>query len=305
MGDARREAAADRPSNLHVSECALGLVRLQERMERKFFVVPSKAGAALAFLRRTCRYDREFPEEQITSLYFDTHDLEEHQRSTSGEFGKSKVRIRWYGKDAELHGPSVRVWLELKSRQGFASTKQRMILDVPAESLAPRVLREGIVPVSTLTQTMAGFGFFAKDRLHPVVAISYWRHRFVEPRSGYRVSLDSRIRSSMVMPGKGCGERGLELPGAVVEVKGPSYDTPRALRGLADFGTSWTRYSKYSSSLDAHAADMGAYPDCGPRAPWSSVREPRSTWEYPRAGGKRPCRTWPWKQHSAQSSTEI
>jgi len=104
---------------------------------------------------------------------------------------------------------------------------------------------------------MAGFGFFARGPLHPVVAISYWRYRFVEPRSGFRISMDSHIRSSMVMPGVGSGERGLELPGMVVEVKGPRFELPAALRQLTEIGCSWTRYSKYSSSLDGHDAEMG------------------------------------------------
>jgi hypothetical protein len=105
---------------------------------------------------------------------------------------------------------------------------------------------------------MADFGFFARGRLCPVIAISYWRYRFVEPCAGFRVSMDSRIRSSVVMPGIGRGERGLELPGAVVEVKGAIFDLPAALRPLADIGSGWTRYSKYSSSLDAHAASLGS-----------------------------------------------
>jgi hypothetical protein len=43
-----------------------------------------------------------------------------------------------------------------------------------------------------------------------------------------------------------------------VEVKGGTSDVPPALLELAEIGSSWTRYSKYSSSIDAHAADMGS-----------------------------------------------
>jgi hypothetical protein len=119
-------------------------------------------------------------------------------------------------------------------------------------------LKRGIVPPASLTQTIAGFGFFASQPLRPVVAISYQRCRFVEPGTGFRVSIDSRIRSSMVMPAWGNGERGLELPGMVVEVKGPRFEVPASLRGLLAIGSSWTRYSKYSSSLDGHQAEMGS-----------------------------------------------
>ncbi len=241
---------------------------LPERVEQKFFVAPNRMIMTLALLRRVCRWDPQYPEEQINSLYFDTPDLEQHEDSAAGQFAKSKVRIRWYGAEYDPHGmrggspevsgegTAVPVWLELKNRRGFASTKQRWSLDVPAVALGPEALAAGIVPNVMLTNTMAGFGFFAAKRLCPVVAVSYWRWRFVEPRSGFRVAFDAHIRSSVVMPGLGRGERGLELPGAVIEVKGPTADVPAGLRQLSGLGTSWTRFSKYSSCVDAHASDL-------------------------------------------------
>lgn len=269
---------------------------LLERVEQKFFVAPAKVGLALALVHRTCRRDGEYPEEQINSLYFDTPDLEQHERSQAGEFAKDKIRIRWYGAESDPHGsagearPSgpqggpqgrtVPVWLELKSRRGFISTKQRGMVEVSVDSLASGKLCAGIVPANALLHTMAGFGFFTGKRLQPVIAVSYWRERFVEPRTGFRVAFDTHIRSSMVMPGIGCGERGLELPGAVIEVKGSSLDLPRCLRDVAEVGSSWTRYSKYSSSLDAHAGDLGSVSRLWPAGtmyaePCSGVPKPK------------------------------
>jgi hypothetical protein len=233
-------------------------------VEQKFFIPPLKESLAFALLRRTCREDPEFPVGQVNSLYFDTPDLDQHQRSDCGEYAKDKIRVRWYGEEYDPHrkmaasDEKVRIWLELKSRRGFASTKQRLTMDIPAAALTYSALPKGIVPNSLLVRTMAGFGFFAPGRLIPVVAISYWRYRFVEPRTGFRISIDSHIRSSMVMPGIGGGERALELPGAVVEVKGPVFEVPQSLRLIAEIGSSWTRYSKYSSSLEGHEADRGS-----------------------------------------------
>ena len=245
--------------------------RLPERVEQKFFINPGRASIALGLLTRVCRPDPQFPDDQVNSLYFDTIGLDEHERSTSGDFVKDKVRIRWYGNDCDPHltgdGPHrdtrdghcpIPVWVELKSRRGFASSKQRIALTVPRSALEFAALKRGIVSPASLAQTMAGFGFFASRPLRPVVAISYQRHRFVEPATGFRVSIDSRIRSSMVMPAWGNGERGLELPGMVVEVKGPRFEVPASLRSLLAIGSSWTRYSKYSSSLDGHQAEMGS-----------------------------------------------
>jgi hypothetical protein len=261
-----RTSGEPAPANLHVSATSRVSVapRLRERVEQKFFIRPDRIGLALALVSRTCRRDPVHPLGQVNSLYFDTFDLEEHRRSDAGDSAKDKIRIRWYGQRFDPHirpvaaGKSVEVWLERKTRRGFASTKQRLPLEVPSSALAFAALGRGIVPPAVLVDTMARFGFFSRSKLCPVIAISYWRYRFVEPCTGFRISIDSRIRSSLLMPGLGRGERGLELLGAVVEVKGAVFDLPCALRPLADIGASWTRYSKYSSSLDAHAADLGS-----------------------------------------------
>jgi hypothetical protein len=268
---------ASPPDNLHRRSALEGRRSLSERVEQKFFVTPRRIGLVRALLLRTCRWAVEYPEEQINSLYFDTADLDQHERSLAGEFAKDKVRIRWYGFEHDPHGDSldfrevtgphgmigsgeatVPVWLELKSRRGPTSTKLRTVVDVQSTALAPGSLAAGIVPAGILLRTMADFGFFAKGRLFPIVVVSYWRRRFVEPRTGVRVSLDSRIRSSVILPGVGRGEKGLELPGAVVEVKGPALNLPLCLRPLAEIGSSWTRYSKYSSSVEAHMSTIGA-----------------------------------------------
>lgn len=240
-------------------------------MEQKFFIPPSRMALARALLLRTCRVDPLHPSGQVNSVYFDTVDLDQHERSESGERVKDKVRIRWYGDEHDPHQGTidpqsswaddeerVDAWLELKSRQGFASTKQRRHGRVPSVNLAWSALADGIAPPTVLLQTMAAFGFFPPGPIQPVIVISYQRHRFVEPRTGNRLSIDWRIRSTMLTRGRGIGERGLELPGAVVEVKCPEFGLPPSLVELAELGTSWSRFSKYSACLEAHEAERGS-----------------------------------------------
>ena len=283
--------------HISVTSSASTAPRLRERVEQKFFIRPERIAITLALLSRTCRPDGLHPADQVNSLYFDTIDLDEYRRSDAGDSAKDKIRIRWYGRDPDPNlrtdvgaapdhwgaaptrvplgrvplgrvslealsaegapFPAVAVWLERKTRRGFVSTKQRRPLEVPSPSLEFARLGRGIVPPTLLVSTMADFGLFVRGRMCPVIAISYWRYRFVEPFTGFRISLDSRVRSSEVVPGFGRGERGLELPGAVVDVKRPVFALPAPLGPLLDIGSSWTRYSKYASSLDAHAADLG------------------------------------------------
>ena len=228
-----------------------------QRIERKFYIEPQRVPLALGLLRHSCRPAVEFHEERISSLYFDSPDLAEHVRSMAGEFDKNKIRIRWYGTLQELAG-DVSAFLELKSRQGFASSKRRRSITVLADRLAPGELRSGIVPPAKLTQVLAEFGFFRDTPLVPVINISYWRYRFTELTTGYSVALDCDIHSTMVMRHLGSGERELHLAGGVVEVKGPRMELPVPLRSLRKLGVDWTRFSKYSSCIEAHLLEPGA-----------------------------------------------
>jgi hypothetical protein len=229
--------------------------KLPERFERKYYLAPCEIGIAYGLMRQVCRL-AEYPSEQINSLYFDTADLDQHERSSSGDYYKDKVRLRWYGENDRLSGIQT-VFLELKSRRGFASTKQRRKLQVPAENLKPADLPKGIVPVALLADTLARFGYFPPERLLPVIKISYWRYRFSEIMTGQRISLDCHIRSTMIIPAPGNGEKELELPGAVVEIKGQSMELPEALKRARMLDTDWTRFSKYSACIDAHTEKPG------------------------------------------------
>jgi len=226
------------------------------RVERKFFVVPRNVGFAYALLRQFCRPDAEYPAEQINSLYFDTDDLEQYLRSSSGDFRKNKVRIRWYH-SLEDYPDTVPVFVELKSRQGFVSYKQRKRLVVPVEQLGYAQFSAGIVAKTTLMDTIASFGHYLEMPVRPIIVICYWRYRFTEMLTGVRVSLDCNIHSSLVTRELGHGERGLRLPGGVIEVKGPGMELPVTLRRIRLLDTDWSRFSKYSSCLDTHLAQPG------------------------------------------------
>jgi hypothetical protein len=229
---------------------------LPERFERKYYLVPREVGFAYGLLRQICLPAREYPSEQINSLYFDTADLDQYEGSSSGDYYKDKVRLRWYGDDNHLNGMQT-IFLELKSRRGFTSAKRRLRLQVPAESLVLANLRRGIVLKTLLTNTLARFGYFPSGMLLPIIRISYWRYRFSEIMTEQRVTLDCHIRSTMMIPGPGNGEKELELPGAVVEIKGKSMKLPEALKRARILDTDWTRFSKYSACIDAHIEKPG------------------------------------------------
>ena len=230
---------------------------LPERFERKYYLAPAEVGFAYGLLRHICLAAREYPSEQVNSLYFDTPDLDQYEKSDAGDYYKDKVRIRWYGSNEDMNGMRA-IFIELKSRQGFASTKQRLRLYVPAESLALENLGNGIVSRTLLVKTLARFAYFPFDMLQPIIKISYWRYRFSEIMTAQRISLDCHIRSTLVVPGRGHSERGLELPGGVMEFKGRTTELPIALARARILDTDWTRFSKYSACIESHTERLGA-----------------------------------------------
>lgn len=235
---------------------------LVERMEQKFYLPPRDISRAYALLRHICIPDNLYPQERISSLYFDTADLDEHEASVSGELRKRKIRIRWYNTLAHYNG-SVPVFMELKSRDGFASYKQRQRTEVDKDYLTVQNLSRGIVPRNDLIDTLALFGHYPEKPLQPVITITYWRDRFIEPLSGRRIALDSHIQSIMI--DRKYGSFGaLTLAGGVIELKGRSLELPLPLRQMHLLDIDWGRFSKYSSCLDAHfsatESSGGAWP---------------------------------------------
>ena len=147
--------------------------------------------------------------------------------------------------------------MELKSRQGFASSKQRQRLLASAQHLELARLGAGIIDKTTLVDTLARFGHYPELPLRPIIVISYWRYRFNEMLTGTRISFDYGIRSSMVAPELGYRERELRLQGGVIEVKGPTLELPVTLRRIRLLDTDWSRFSKYGYCVDSHLSEPG------------------------------------------------
>jgi len=234
-----------------------GSTGLPERLERKFYVPPARVAFALSVLRQSLRPASAYPCERISSLYFDTRALELYEQSIDGQGAKDKVRIRWYESGDKGWGDSRSAFVELKSRRGFASSKRRLEVAVPTEALTPHVVRDGIVRTSVLVEALAGFGYQPPGPLFPIVEVVYQRYRFVEPLEGLSVALDCRVRSAVHRQAVGTVGAFIELPGAVIEVKGSSLALPPGLQRMSLLNVDWTRFSKYVSCVDSHRERPG------------------------------------------------
>ncbi len=231
-----------------------------ERFERKFYITPEKTIFARSLLSQLCLCDRLYPHGVIHSLYFDTPDLDMYQNSDDGGYERDKIRIRWYD-SPDAGQREVPVYLELKSKRGYASRKHRRKFLVPAERLKKMQAGNTIIDFNIMLLALSEFGYFSDPGapgLLPVILISYERFRFVEIMTGTRLSFDFKIRSSLIIPGAENSRPGLMLEGGIIEIKGPSMDIPASLRSINFLDTDWSRFSKYASCVESQMEKPGS-----------------------------------------------
>ena len=88
-------------------------------------------------------------------------------------------------------------------------------------------------------------GIRLPEPLLPVLVLSYQRRRWLEPSSGSRISLDTRIQVDRAHPLLLSAERDVQLDDAILEVKGEHNELPGPLRHLATIGCVRESVSKY------------------------------------------------------------
>lgn len=228
-----------------------------ERWERKFYLPSSMIPFAAHLLAHCCPSDRQYPRSVVHSIYYDTADLEHFEDSEQGSRRRKKVRIRWYDGACESAG-EMAVFLELKSKNGYAGSKQRKKHSVHSPRRGISSMRNGLLPYPLIFRTLAEFGYTPQTLLNPVILISYQRLRFTEMTTGSRVSLDWNIRSWLITPMHDRREGPLRMEGGVLEIKGQSDEIPPALQSIRFLQTDWSRYSKYASCMQSQLEDAGS-----------------------------------------------
>lgn len=203
-----------------------------------------------------CMPDKKYSRGTINSLYFDTPDLQEYQKSDDGDYKREKIRIRWY--DNPSKDETVPVYLELKSKKGFASKKKRRKFLVPAEQIYKYKTGGSILNRNVILKTLAEFNYFPNGHILPVIMISYDRLRFTEIMTGTRMSFDWQIRSVPTYHIPGHSYANIMLQGAVIEIKGTIIEIPLSLRPLHHACIDWSRFSKYAGCIESHMETNGS-----------------------------------------------
>ena len=237
-----------------------GLSELQtetamSRFEQKLVIPPQFTGFIVAWLRHACVADPIYPLNLITSLYFDTPELDSYYECINGDIYKNKVRIRWY--DQPAVDQDVSAYIELKSKRGFNTVKRRKQVKVPGVALGESEVT-GIVSRLELERALQELGYVPRKQLRPLIVISYRRYRFRERQSGMSLTYDLGIASWMVERSIAIWAPRLELQTTVLELKGGTMALPPVFRGLQSVVSRWSAFSKYAQCLESHLQQPGS-----------------------------------------------
>ena len=214
------------------------------REERKYPFPAARAALLTAWLDARLPRDPRYPQGVITSCYYDTPELDAYQESADGEFRKRKLRLRWYGDPID---PLAGVWLEVKSREGVRSFKQRARFPTPGVAGPLEVAipsRDELVAwLRTLDEQS---GPLLDPTIEPTALIRYRRIRWQSTDRRVRASLDTDVHAAT--------PRGapIWLPirdGSVLELKSEG-DLPLQLAHLARLELRRTAHSKYALAVE-------------------------------------------------------
>lgn len=193
----------------------------------------------------------------ITSLYYDTRDLQCYWEKIEGLRFRRKLRIRVYG-EPDLITDATNVFVEIKQRVNRVTQKRRIPLsyadarilcDERVDPDNPNVRQEFVNEVLTLLHT--------RD-LQPTAITSYQREAYlgVDADTGVRITLDHRVRGrnrDFYLGTKGATNQFIIPPHlSIVELKAnervPTWYTDLA----AELNLNTVRISKYCQSIESH-----------------------------------------------------
>lgn len=163
----------------------------------------------------------------IVSLYYDTPALRFYNEVRNGDYLKTKVRLRWYQAVFPAEQKVADCFLEIKQKFGARRYKRRQPVTLETGCLSGDLFSHPAI--LAMPELMPRLILLARGLLVPLLVVEYERFRFIDPRTGSRIALDSGIACSRVNSTYLPGMAPVKLPVGVVEVKGALDTLPDCL----------------------------------------------------------------------------
>ena len=213
-------------------------------IEQKYIFMEQHREGILEWLLHSSIPDSQFHYGSVSSIYYDTPSLDFYDEKRNSDYLKSKVRLRWYSDGpGSISDSQMKCYLELKTKTGILRQKNRIELFLPSKILNGDPLSEEEIekiPLRIHELSYAPPGF-----LVPTILIQYFRHRFFDPETGSRISLDGNIHCPQANSQYIHGFPPVHLDVGVLEIKGTHRHLPRSLNGISPYITR-DAFSKYA-----------------------------------------------------------
>ena len=214
------------------------------RYELKWVCEPHQLAQARSWIRlHPAGFVVAYPPRRVNSLYLDTPHLSSFDENLAGVSDRQKLRLRWYGDDAQTISPL----LELKVKRNLLGTKVQVLLPCTLDLTSPwsallGTIRACVEPAWRVRMQTA---------TQPTLFNHYQREYYCTSDGALRVTLDYAYaaydqRLSL------CPNLRVPLAVAdrlVIEVKAAPEHVERLQEAAAQFPALRTRNSKYASSL--------------------------------------------------------
>jgi hypothetical protein len=213
-------------------------------IEQKFLFAGGRKQVLLDWLQFQLVREPGFYFGPILSLYYDTPSFDHYRQVRSGDYLKTKLRLRWYQATFEAPDQIVNCYLELKRKCGSIRDKQRAAVKLAAGCLVGELFSDPVI--ASLPARFPEVQSVVRGILLPVLVVEYQRHRFIDPQTGCRVSLDTSIACRRANAALLPAAAPVALDCGVLEVKGKRDSLPDSLRPLSRHlrKNSFSKYAK-------------------------------------------------------------
>jgi len=195
------------------------------KIEQKYVFIAQLKEMIIEWAEYCCVRDPRYYYGPVSTLYFDTPGLHHYGEKRNSDYIKAKVRLRWYEDlDTRNRAGAVGCYIEAKQKQGISRHKKRKEVVISSERLCHDPFSDE--EILGLPSMVYELDYLPPGILVPMLLIQYDRYRFVDPRSGSRIAIDTNIRCTGANPAFIPRVPPVYLDAGVLEVKGLHRDLP-------------------------------------------------------------------------------
>ena len=142
--------------------------------ELKYTFLNHRADFVRRLIAAKFKPDPKYSQGVVTSIYFDSKDMQMYEEKRASTYLKKKIRLRWY-LDAQTGQPDEDAFWEVKSRIGTQRKKTRIVSNLKPTLLEQIKIDDPILIKEAANQQQEVSG----EIIFPSVMIRYTRHRYI------------------------------------------------------------------------------------------------------------------------------